>query len=316
MPQLVAGIDPSRESTRAARFATRLAAQLDAELILTEIVPLSALPAGHGPHPIFHDAALKLAHSRLESEVEQAGASEAGTRVELGDPAERLVAFSEDDETLLLIVGSRGRGAAKAAALGSVSRRLIADAACPVIVVPPAASAESVGDSSDDLTRRSPRMLEKIVCGYDGSEEGTLAVLAAGSVARPLGARLVVTRIAVPVMTYVPSAGVAPPLPDQHRELQDRERPGNSRLHDVLSQIPSGVEVETYEADGYPADQLRELAEAAGADLISVGSSGRGALATLLLGSTSASLTADSPCPVMVCTRRARMPDADRRPRP
>lgn len=281
-----------------------------------EVVPFSAFPAGHGPHPILHDAALKLVQSRLESEVEQAGGKQSSTRIELGDPTERLVAVSEDDDTLLLIVGSRGRGAVKAAALGSVSRRLIADAACPVIVVPPFAETESIGDSSDDFTRSSLGKLEKIVCGYDDSEEGKAALLATGNLAARLRARLVVTSVAVPVVTYVPSAGVVPPLPDHQRELQDQQRLEDSRLEDVLAQIPSAVEVETYEADGYPADQLRELADAAGADLISVGSSGRGALATLLFGSTSASLTADAPCPVMVCTQHARIPDIDRRSRP
>ena len=40
----------------------------------------------------------------------------------------------------MIVVGSRGRGAFKAAFLGSVSGELIGVARCPVLVVPPGAA--------------------------------------------------------------------------------------------------------------------------------------------------------------------------------
>jgi nucleotide-binding universal stress UspA family protein len=52
----------------------------------------------------------------------------------LGDPAERLVAAS--DQLDVLVCGSRGYGRVRAVLLGSVSRQLVADAHCPVIVLP------------------------------------------------------------------------------------------------------------------------------------------------------------------------------------
>jgi nucleotide-binding universal stress UspA family protein len=52
----------------------------------------------------------------------------------LGDPAEKLVELS--DQLDVLVCGSRGYGPIRAVLLGSVSRRLVAEARCPVIVLP------------------------------------------------------------------------------------------------------------------------------------------------------------------------------------
>jgi nucleotide-binding universal stress UspA family protein len=52
----------------------------------------------------------------------------------LGDPAEKLIELS--DQLDVLVCGSRGYGPIRAVLLGSVSRRLVAEAHCPVIVAP------------------------------------------------------------------------------------------------------------------------------------------------------------------------------------
>ena len=50
------------------------------------------------------------------------------------DPADVLIRVSENLD--LLVCGSRGYGPLRAVLLGGVSRRLAADARCPVIVLP------------------------------------------------------------------------------------------------------------------------------------------------------------------------------------
>jgi nucleotide-binding universal stress UspA family protein len=52
----------------------------------------------------------------------------------VGRPAEVLVAVSADSD--LLVSGSRGYGAVRSAALGSVSHALANEAACPILVMP------------------------------------------------------------------------------------------------------------------------------------------------------------------------------------
>jgi nucleotide-binding universal stress UspA family protein len=52
----------------------------------------------------------------------------------IGDPADVLIELSSHVD--LLVCGSRGYGPVRAVLLGSVSRRITADARCPVIVIP------------------------------------------------------------------------------------------------------------------------------------------------------------------------------------
>ena len=52
----------------------------------------------------------------------------------VGDPVRELAAQSGSAD--LMVVGSRGYGPLRAVLLGSVSGRLVREAACPVIVVP------------------------------------------------------------------------------------------------------------------------------------------------------------------------------------
>jgi nucleotide-binding universal stress UspA family protein len=72
--------------------------------------------------------------------AEQARLEQAERRVVSGFPAERLADLADEENAELIVVGSRGRGAFKAAFLGSVSTSLIGVARCPVLVVPPGAT--------------------------------------------------------------------------------------------------------------------------------------------------------------------------------
>jgi nucleotide-binding universal stress UspA family protein len=92
----------------------------------------------------------KRGHETPTSELQQE--AEASVREALGDEAERanpevdvrvgdagdaLVAASRDVD--LLVIGTRARGARRAALFGSVSRTVANRAACPVLVIPPGA---------------------------------------------------------------------------------------------------------------------------------------------------------------------------------
>jgi nucleotide-binding universal stress UspA family protein len=69
-----------------------------------------------------------------------AGLADAERRVVVGFPAERLAELADEEDAELIVVGSRGRGAFKAAFLGSVSSSLVGIARCPVLIVPPGAA--------------------------------------------------------------------------------------------------------------------------------------------------------------------------------
>jgi nucleotide-binding universal stress UspA family protein len=76
----------------------------------------------------------------LEQAAETAGLAGIARRVAIGFPAERLAEIADEEDAELIVVGSRGRGAFKAAFLGSVSNSLVGIARCPVMIVPPGAA--------------------------------------------------------------------------------------------------------------------------------------------------------------------------------
>ncbi|HEV7844822.1 MAG TPA: universal stress protein, partial [Thermoleophilaceae bacterium] len=81
-----------------------------------------------GEHRLEAEAHLRAVVAELEGDVPV----EAEALV--GDPAKVLVDFSKGVD--LLVVGSRGYGPARAVLLGSVSRRVMGEAYCPVLVLP------------------------------------------------------------------------------------------------------------------------------------------------------------------------------------
>jgi len=147
---IVCGVDGSTDSEAALAAAARLADRLGSRLLLANIVeqvhspyaPVGAL----GPRAVVLEPLADSLEERvtagerlLEEMAEKANVGEAERRVVPGFAAERLADLADEENADLIVVGSRGRGAFKAAFLGSVSTSLIGVARCPVLVVPPGA---------------------------------------------------------------------------------------------------------------------------------------------------------------------------------
>lgn len=147
---IVCGLDGSADSRAALEVAARLAERLGSRLVLAHIAEVAhvpyaaAYPLGGtaGPLAVANeiDAEEEEGERLLEEVARAAGVAGAERRVEVGVPAERLAELADEEDAELIVVGSRGRGAFKAAFLSSVSNSLIGVARCPVLVVPPGAT--------------------------------------------------------------------------------------------------------------------------------------------------------------------------------
>lgn len=146
---IVVGVDGSEDSEAALVVAEGLADQLGARLVLANVVEYAHSPSatigpmgpGIGASVPFGDdlgEQVRAAEALLEKIVEEADV-EAETRVVAGLAGERLADLADEEDAAMVVVGSRGRGAFKAAFLGSVSTSLIGVARRPVLVVPPGA---------------------------------------------------------------------------------------------------------------------------------------------------------------------------------
>jgi nucleotide-binding universal stress UspA family protein len=124
--------DGTPEAKAALARARAIAEASGASLcLLTVVAPPVALPGGVGYAPIEPPEPEKV----LEEGVREAGgaATVEGRKLD-GPPAATLAQACEDAD--LLVAGSRGYGPVMRVLLGSVSSRLIAEAPCPVLVVP------------------------------------------------------------------------------------------------------------------------------------------------------------------------------------
>lgn len=143
---VVCGVDGSADARAAAIVAAALAERLDLRLVLVYVVQVTFEPAGTVGSPGHHlfpvgatvEAELAAGKRLLDELVQEASLRAAERRVIWGFPADRIAQVADEEQAELLVVGTRGRGAFKAALLGSVSNELVAVARCPVVVVPPA----------------------------------------------------------------------------------------------------------------------------------------------------------------------------------
>jgi len=135
-----------------------------------------------------------------------------------------------------------------------------------------------------------------LLVGLDGSSCGRKALRWAAQVARRAGYDLHVLRVWDLASAPRPASwavGFVPPLHEWEAAVRDE------LLADLTAEeLEPGRSVTCHVAYGAPAPRL--IASAARADLLVVGSRGRGGFAGLLLGSVSDQCVRHAPCPVTV----------------
>jgi nucleotide-binding universal stress UspA family protein len=296
---VVCGVDWSDESMAAVGVAAGLSKRLGAALVLAHVVEESAT------FPYGNETELNRSRHRAHTEAtrlfrrlqRQFDPLEVDGRVLYGAPADELAELAAGEEAALLVVGSRGRGAVKAALFGSVSSTLSRAADRPVVVVRPDMAVAG---------REATRDRSAIVCGVDDSPQARGAARVAAVLAGGLGTELVLVHAYTPARSAatIPAGSIAPPV-DHEALTERRRRAGETLLRQVAEDAAGTAPVRTRLDTDAPASALELCARAEHAELIVVGTHGRGALASALLGSTSVALAAGGPVPVVMVPERA-----------
>lgn len=124
---IICGVDDSEAADGAVRVARGLSRKLGLELVFVRVTD-------EGTSPETFDAIAegldRLAHDDRDLD------SSAAWLVEVGHPADRLVAAAADADASMIVVGSHGP---RSSLLGSISAEVSRRAPCPVVVVPPGA---------------------------------------------------------------------------------------------------------------------------------------------------------------------------------
>ncbi|KQX67069.1 universal stress protein [Angustibacter sp. Root456] len=201
---------------------------------------------------------------------------EVRTTTAAGSPSGMLVDASHGADTV--VVGAHGAGWLHDLALGSVSLAVAAHAASPVAVVHTPADAD--------------RLRSGIVVGVDDAPQGQRALEYAFARAAERDAEITA------VHTWWMDTLVAPPLMAAWEDVDQAE---GKLLRDTLApwqeRYPD-VKVRWVLVQGHPATSLVRASESA--ELLVVGSRGRGGFASLLLGSVSRGVLHRASCPVVV----------------
>jgi len=280
---IVVGVDGSKAGLDAAGWAAWEAGLRKTSLRIVHALPRWAVEMSEsGPYAEVGRWMRECATSVLNEARERAGKDGPAVPTETvilpGDPRPVLIEASQDAE--LLVVGNHGLGGFRGLLVGSVALGVTGRAACPVVVV---------GDVSSP-----PR--EEIVVGVDGSAGSAAAI---GFAFAEAARRAAVLR-AVHAWNSLAPGGGSDPNPAVHQDGAERRLLAEA-LAGWRERYP-GVEVIEQADRGHPVDVLRKAS--AGADMIVVGTRGRGEVAGLILGSVSHALLHHAECPIAVVPER------------
>jgi nucleotide-binding universal stress UspA family protein len=284
VPGIVVGIDGSAPANAAVAWAAREAALHNLPLTVVHVVsslagtwPQTPLPLGLGrwqkqQGQLFLEEAVSIVEKT-------AGTSSLFVKTEIyySGVVPTLIDMSKESE--MLVVGANGQGVL-AALLGSVASGVIRHAHCPVAVIH--------NESSSPPTLDAP-----VLVGIDGSPVSDFATTLAFDEAsrRRVGVIAVHAwndgKLAFPGIDWPPTKAVADEV------LAERLAGFQERYPDVT--------IGRVVVQDHPARQLIDRAQTA--QLVVVGSHGRGGFAGMVLGSVSAAVVQSVHAPVIVARK-------------
>jgi nucleotide-binding universal stress UspA family protein len=272
---IVVGIDYSEDARRALRWAA-----YEGRVAKTPVTAVHAGPPVYEPvakTPLAADRRAALLPELVAFVGETLGTGHDVSRTVVDGPAaEALVRCSRDAD--LLVVGRHGRGAVARLLMGSTSHDVVRHARCPVAVVPQSATAGPV---------------RRVVVGTDGSDAAAAAVSWASAEAVRREVPLLVVHAAPP-----PPLVSALPMPVNPNAGDYAQAFLDDTVAKITAETGGVLVVESTLSWLAPAPALLTAAQAD--DLLVVGSRGSGALAHVLLGSTSSVVAEQSSGTVVV----------------
>ncbi|WKD60185.1 Universal stress protein [Corynebacterium ciconiae DSM 44920] len=292
---IVAAVDGSEASKTAVRWAANTAMKRGEPLRLAASYAMPQFLYAEGmvpPQELFDDLQKETLEKIEEARAiahEVAPDIKIGHTIAEGSPIDMLLDMSKD--VTMIVMGSRGLGGLSGMVMGSVSAAVVSHAVSPVVVV-------REDSQVLDSTKYGP-----VVVGVDGSGVSEKATAYAFAEADARGAELNAVHTWMDMQVQTSLAGLAAAQQQWASVEREQEEMLDERLAPFIERYPN-VKVNKIVTRDRPVRALVDAAE--GAQLLVVGSHGRGGFKGMLLGSTSRALLQSSPCPMMVVR-----PDSD-----
>ncbi|MBZ8176701.1 universal stress protein [Corynebacterium poyangense] len=286
---VVVAVDGSEASKTAVRWAANTAMKRGVPLRLASSYTTPQFLYAEGmvpPQEVFDD----LQSETLEKIEEARGIAhevapdlKIGHTIAEGSPIDMLLDMAHD--VTMIVMGSRGLGGLSGMVMGSVSAAVVSHATCPVVVV------------REDNNVTVDNKYGPVVVGVDGSDVSQKATEFAFAEADARHCELVAVHTWMDMQVQASLAGLSAAQQQWEEVEQEQKELLESRIKPIREKYPD-VSVKTVITRDRPVRALTEQAE--GAQLLVVGSHGRGGFKGMLLGSTSRALLQSAPCPMTV----------------
>lgn len=286
---IVVGVDHSPESLRAAELAAKIASATHAQLVpihAVSVIPVVPTVVGINPMPVLspelRNAATRFAREQVERELQNVLPSTAVRQLEVqAGPAPFVIAdVARKRRAELVVLGGKQHGALARGLGRSTAHYLVRTLDMPVLVV-----------------AHSAALIRKVLAAVDLSNVSVRTLKAAEQFANVLGAHLRVLHVVEPFrFTHL-----APDLWDEEgyyrssQEIFDR----------FASPFKAIAKEDRIIRNGLPAETITEEAGAWHADLLVVGSHGKGWVDRILIGSTTERLVTELPTSILVVPAKA-----------
>lgn len=294
--RILLATDGSKNSQQAAAVAARIAKSYN-----SEVTVLSAVPSIGGRGAPLEGEYYSRLINKADDNVDEAAAvfKKAGVAVsekevpqDSASVVETIVEFASKEKIGLIVMGTRGLGGFKRAALGSVSSGVAEHAAHATLVVRPRGKKEDEGLE-----------IRRILVAVDGSPNAQRALEAAVDLAKHLEAELRIAHVVfVPALFW--SLGVPGSVVPAEKIEEDAATSGRALLAKAVKFAKdagvSNIKDELVTDLVSPYQGIVQLAEHDRADLIVIGTRGNEGFKRLLLGSVANSVLHYASCSVLV----------------
>lgn len=276
--------DFSEQAGHATDLAVRLAARFGARLVVLHVieypdVDLERFDVEYD-FDAYRESLVEEAEDHLRADV--AARAEADAEVETliteGASGPEISRVAGDVGADLIVVGATGHSGIGRVVFGTTPEAVVRDSGCPVLVV-----------------RRSvpEEAFRHVLVATDFSAASADAVPHAAAFARAHDARLTILHVAA----VYPTTRYGPEIDETAREALEQ---GAEKRLAAISVPAADLKIEARVVRAYNAQEgILRAAEDDDADLVVVGTHGRGGIGRALLGSTAGSVVRHAHCPVL-----------------
>jgi nucleotide-binding universal stress UspA family protein len=290
--QIICPVDFSESSVRALAYAAALARWYAAQLTVLHVVPTFEPRQLRGDLTEPAQVLTPMPRERVLEEMSRslnlaALSSDVIPLAESGDPQATIIDQALSKKADLIVMGTHGRRGFKRLLLGSVTEAVLREAPCPVLTVPPHASATA----SEAVT------FKRILCPVDFSPPSLQGLGFALDLARQADGRVTLLHVVEWLAEEEPRASRHFNVPEYRLYMADHAREQLRNL--VAEESQTWVEIADVVVFGRAYREILRAAETKPADLIVMGAQGRGGIGLALFGSTTQQVVRGASCPVL-----------------